>query len=205
MDELRRAAERIAAAGAELARQSRFLEATLSSIPDFVYAFDPHRRFVYVNSAMLALFGMSADVVLGRTFADLEYPTELANRLNAHIDRVLKDGVTVEDEVFYRNPTGRDAYFAFLWGPVRAGDGSIELVVGVSRDTTKRHAFEEALKTSEARLRAATELVGLGVYSWDPVTGVLDWDERLRAMWGPAARRQHVAWRRFVALRGGLT
>jgi PAS domain S-box-containing protein len=40
------------------------------------------------------------------------------------------------------------------------------------------------LRKNEARLRAATELVGLGIYSWDPVTGALDWDERLRAMWG---------------------
>lgn len=133
---------------------------------------------------MQALFGRSADEVLGRTFADLGYPTELTDRLNAHLHRVLEDGVTVEDEVFYRSPTGHGAYFGFLWGPVCAEDGSIQLVVGVSRDTTKRHAFEEALTRSEARLRAASELVGLGVYSWDPVTGALDWDERLRAMWG---------------------
>ena len=71
----------------------------------------------------------------------------------------------MEDEVFYRSPSGHGAYFAFLWGPVRADDGSVELVVGVSRDTTRRHADEEALRRSEARLRAATELVGLGVYS----------------------------------------
>lgn len=171
-------------AGPEPVSQSRVLEATLSSIPDFVYAFDRQRRFIYANPAMLALFGLSADEMLGRNFADLGYPSDLTDQLNAHIDRILNDGVTVEDEVFFRSPKGYGAYFAFLWGPVRADDGSIELVVGVSRDTTERHAFEEALKKNEARLRAATDLVGLGVYSWDPVTGALDWDERLRAMWG---------------------
>lgn len=41
----------------------------------------------------------------------------------------------------------------------------------------------EELRDSEARLRAATELVGLGIYSWDPVSGALDWDARLRALW----------------------
>src|SRR4051812_41721983 len=39
-------------------------------------------------------------------------------------------------------------------------------------------------RKSEARLRAATDLAGLAIYSWDPVTGALEWDERLRAMWG---------------------
>lgn len=181
---MRRAGERIAGASAEFASHSRLFETTLSSIPDFVYAFDPQRRFVYANPAMLALFGLSSDEMLGRNFADLGYPLELADRLNAHIDRILKDGATVEDEVFFRSPTGYGAYFAFLWGPVRAEDGSVELVVGVSRNTTERHAVEAALKRSEARLRAATELVGLGVYSWDPVSGALTWDQRLRAMWG---------------------
>ncbi|MDB5725855.1 MAG: domain S-box protein, partial [Novosphingobium sp.] len=184
VDDLKRLTERIAAVGAELASQSRFLQATLSSIPDFVYAFDTQRRFVYANSAMLALFGLSANEMLGKNFADLHYPSDLANRLNAHIDRVLTDGLTVEDEVYYLSRTGYGAYFDLLWGPVRAEDGSIELVVGVSRDRTERRTIEEALKKNEGRLRAATELVGLGVYSWDPVTGALDWDERLRALWG---------------------
>ena len=171
-------------AAAALGRHARFLEANLAAIPDFVYAFDRQRRFTYANPAMLALFGLSAAEMLGKNFADLDYPPSLADLLNSHIDRVFADGVTVEDEVFFRSPKGQAAYFAFLWGPVRGDDGSVELVVGVSRDVSERRAFEEALRESEARLRAATELVGLGIYSWDPVTGALDWDERLRAMWG---------------------
>ena len=74
VDDLKRAAERIEAAGAELASQSRFLEATLSSIPDFVYAFDPQRRFAYANPAMLALFGLSAEEMLGKTLRRSRLP-----------------------------------------------------------------------------------------------------------------------------------
>ncbi|WP_426254446.1 PAS domain S-box protein [Sphingomonas sp. DC2300-3] len=184
VDDLKRAGERIESARSKLASQSRFLEATLSSIPDYVYAFDRQRRFVYANPAMLGLFGLRSDAMLGRTFAELDYPPDLAAHLNTHIDRIFADGVTVEDEVFYCSPTGHAAYFAYLWGPISAENGRVELVVGVSRDTTERRVFEEALARSEARLRAASELVGLGVYAWDPVTGALDWDERLRSLWG---------------------
>lgn len=183
-EEWRQATQQTVAAGTELSSQGRFLEATLSSIPGFVYVFDRQRRFVYANAAMLALFGLSADQMLGRTFAELDYPRNLADRLNAHIDAVFSDGRTVEDEVFFRSPTGYSAYFSLLWGPVRMTAGTIDFVVGVSHDTTERRAHEAASERSEARLRAATELVGLGVYSWDPVTGALDWDERVHAMWG---------------------
>lgn len=184
VDDLKRAGEEIKAAAAKLASQSRFVEATLSSIPDYVYAFDAERRFVYANPVMLGLFGLSGADMLGRTFADLDYPPDLAAHLNAHIDRIFEDGVTIEDEVFYQSPTGHAAYFSYLWGPVRNENGAVELVVGVSRDTSERRAFEEEVKRNEARLRAATELAKLGIYAWDPVTGALDWDDRLRAMWG---------------------
>ena len=40
------------------------------------------------------------------------------------------------------------------------------------------------VRRSEARLQAAVDLVGLAPYSWDPATGALEWDDRLRAMWG---------------------
>ncbi|MET0373884.1 MAG: PAS domain-containing protein, partial [Rhizorhabdus sp.] len=183
VDDLRRAAERIEAAGTALAQQARFFEAQLSSIPDFVYAFDRQRRFIYANPAMLGLFGLSPAEMLGKTFSDLDYPADLAELLDSHMDRIFETGATIEDEIFFRSPTGYAAYFAFLWGPVRADDGTVELVVGVSRDTSERRAFEEALRESEARLRAATELVGLGIYSWNPVTDELQWDERVRALW----------------------
>ncbi|WP_430252241.1 PAS domain S-box protein [Neorhizobium sp. DAR64860/K0K1] len=149
-----------------------------------MYAFDAERRFVYANPVMLALFGLTAGEMLGRTSDDLDYPPELATHLYNHIDHIFRDAVTVGDEVFFTSPTGHAAYFAFRWGPILAADGSVELVVGVSRDTSERRSIEEALKRSEARLRAATELVGLAIYAWDLVKRTFDWDEQLHRMWG---------------------
>jgi PAS domain S-box-containing protein len=172
------------AAEPALALKVRFLEANLASIPDHVYAFDRQRRFAYVNSRMASLFGLTPEEMVGRTFADFDYTSGLANLLNGHIDQVFRTGLMVTDEVFFRSPTGRAAYFEYLWGPVCGEDGSVDLVIGVSRDVSQRREAEEALRRSEARLRAASDLVGLGIYSWDPATDKLIWDQRLCAMWG---------------------
>jgi PAS domain S-box-containing protein len=179
-----RGSYRAYAAERALALKVRFLEANLTSIPECVYAFDRERRFAYVNAKMAALFGLAPEDMIGRTFADLDYESDLASLLNGHIDEVFETGLTVEDEVFSQSPVGLAACFEYLWGPVRGEDGSVDLVIGVSRDVSQRREAEEALKRSEARLRAASDLVGLGIYSWDPVTGSFNWDERLRAMWG---------------------
>jgi PAS domain S-box-containing protein len=37
---------------------------------------------------------------------------------------------------------------------------------------------------SDAWLQAAVDLVGLSPYRWDPLAGTLEWDDRLRGMWG---------------------
>jgi PAS domain S-box-containing protein len=47
-----------------------------------------------------------------------------------------------------------------------------------------RRAAAARSRRSEARLQAAIDLVGLSPYSWDPATGALEWDARLKAMWG---------------------
>jgi PAS domain S-box-containing protein len=47
-----------------------------------------------------------------------------------------------------------------------------------------RREAAERVRRSEVRLQPAIDLVGLSPYSWDPATGALEWDDRLRALWG---------------------
>ncbi|MEA2728301.1 MAG: hypothetical protein QOF70_2776 [Acetobacteraceae bacterium] len=43
---------------------------------------------------------------------------------------------------------------------------------------------EQRLRESEAQMQTAVDLVGLSLYSWDLLTGVLHWDAHTKAMWG---------------------
>ena len=58
-------------------------------------------------------------------------------------------------------------------------------------------APEQRERNTEAKLRAAVELLGLGLYAWDPRTNQIEWDDTVRAMWGlPAgAAVDYGVWR----------
>ena len=53
----------------------------------------------------------------------------------------------------------------------------------------QRQEAAEYIRQSEARLKAAIDLVGLCLYAWDPATGALEWNDRLRAIWGTRSGR----------------
>src|SRR5947209_4995793 len=65
---------------------------------------------------------------------------------------------------------------------------------------TAQARLNERLLRSEARLQAAVDLVGLSPYTWDPATGALEWDARLKAMWGlqPNAYVDHDIWKSAI-------
>ena len=43
---------------------------------------------------------------------------------------------------------------------------------------------DSAIQRSEAKLRKASELVGLAVFGWDPLRDTVECDDNMRAMWG---------------------
>ena len=51
-------------------------------------------------------------------------------------------------------------------------------------DITDRKAAEENLRRSEERLRIAKTAAKLGVHDYDMRSGVIEWDERTRELWG---------------------
>jgi PAS domain S-box-containing protein len=127
-------------------------DTVLSAITDFAYTFDRDGRFVYVNKALLDLWGLKLRDAVGKNFFDLKYPDDLAERLQRQIQQVIVEKRTVRDETRYVSPTGVDAYYEYIFSPVFAPDGSVRIVAGSTRDITRRKKLEmDALAASKAK------------------------------------------------------
>ncbi len=137
----------------QLSEQTRYFDAILSSAKDFAYTFDREGRFVFVNQALLNLWGLKFEQAIGKNFFDLEYPADLARRLHNQIQQVFDTKQIVTDETPYISPTGIAGYYEYIFSPFCGADGAVELVVGTTRDITERQEMEEILRHSEEQYR----------------------------------------------------
>ncbi len=140
-----------------LERQTRVFDTALSSIADFAYIFNKEGRFVFANQALADLLGLTPDAIVGKDFLELGYPPELAEKLQQQIRRVFETKELVRDETPFTSPTGQPGYYEYILRPVLARDGSVETVVGSTRDLTERKKAEEAFRESERRFRLLVE------------------------------------------------
>jgi PAS domain S-box-containing protein len=140
-----------------LEQQSRIFDTTLSSITDFAYIFDREGRFIYVNQALLDLWGLKLEEAIGKDFFDLKYPDDLAKLLSQQIQQVCDTKTGLTDETPYTSPTGAGGYYEYIFRPVFDRDGNVEVVAGSTRDITGRKRAEEELRQSQERFRTLAE------------------------------------------------
>src|SRR5277367_2728873 len=136
-----------------LEQQSRVFDVTLSTITDFAYIFDRSGRFIYMNQALLDLWGLKFEDAVGKDFYELNYPDELAARLQRQIQQVFDTKTGLTDETPYTSPTGAGGYYEYIFCPVFDREGNVEVVAGSTRDITGRKKVEEELRRSQEELR----------------------------------------------------
>jgi PAS domain S-box-containing protein len=140
-------------AEAHLQRQWHTFDTALSHTPDFTYIFDLDGRFTYINRALLSLLQRSYEDAVGKNFFDLDYPPELAGRLQRQIQQVIETKRPLRDHTPFTSPAGETGHYEYIFVPVFGKSGQVEAVAGSTRDITDREHFERALAQSEAKLQ----------------------------------------------------
>jgi two-component system CheB/CheR fusion protein len=169
-ERLRREAE-LKELNRRIEQQSRVFSTTLSGISDFAYIFDRDGRFVYSNKPLLDLLGITLEEIIGKNFFDLNYPEDLAARLQKQIRQVFDTREIVRDETPFTSPAGKPGFYEYIFTPVfAAAGGAVESVAGSTRDVTERKQAEESLRFQAKLLDTveqaaiATDLDGKIIY-----------------------------------------
>jgi len=163
---------------------ARTFESLLSATVDFVYLFDLQGRFVFVNKALLDLWGMSLEQAVGKTFFELPYPDELAHTLQRQIRQVVESRQVVRDETRYVSPSGQVGYYEYIFSPIFADDGSVELVAGTTRDITAHKETQHALLEAQKQLDVALRAGEIGTWLLDVEPNRVFGDDNLQRMFG---------------------
>ena len=135
----------------------RVLDMMLSSFADFAYAFDRDGRFLYANQPLLSLWGLNLEDAIGKNFYDLNYPDELAERLQRQIQDVFSTGGKIADETQFIGPNGVLGHYEYIFSGVIGPGGTVEFVAGATRDITIKKNEKEHLVQMEARYRGLLE------------------------------------------------
>ncbi len=150
-------------AESQLRQQWHTFDTALSNTPDFAYTFDLEGRFTYANRALLSLWQKPLEAAMGKNFFELDYPPELAERLQFQIRQVIDTKETVRDQTPFTGPTGETRIYEYIFVPVLAQGGHVEAVAGTTRDITEQKRAEEQHRQREDQLRESARLESLGV------------------------------------------
>ena len=159
--------------------QNSRLLAILETTPDLVGTADAAGRLIYLNRAGRKMVGIDELADLGRYTLREFYDA-------ANVQMVLTEGIpTAMRDGSWRGETelvaldGHTIAVSQVIVPHKEPDGTVAFTSTIARDITKRKRAEEELRHSEATLREAQRIAGVGSWDWIPATDTITWSDGL--------------------------
>ncbi len=143
----------------------------------------PHHPILFANPAFLLLTRYSADEVSGLSPSFLIGP-ETDPAATEKLTAALREGRPCRTVVRHYRKDGTSFWNEVTLSPVRNDQGKVTEFIWVLADVSDRHEVEQALRTSEARLRMLASQVPVGIFTTDLHGNYLYVNERWCALAG---------------------
>jgi PAS domain S-box-containing protein len=148
-----------------------------------LWTFDYNTEVFWATARTRAIFGYSPTEVITMDRFEASVHPDDRDFVREAIARSATNGVFINLEYRIVLPDGSGTRWIDARGRAQVtSTGAPERLMGVVVDISARKSEQEALRASEARLEAGTELAGLAYYEVDFERGVAFMDDRFRAL-----------------------
>lgn len=167
----------------ELRESEERFRTLADNISQFAWMADNNGQIFWYNQRWFDYTGISLEDMQRRGSQQVLHP-EHFERVYQKFYHCIQTGEIWEDTFPLRGRDGQYRWFLSRAIPLRDEQGKVRRWFGTDTDITERQQTQEALRESENRLRLALKSAELGTWDLNPLTGVLQWDEQCKAMFG---------------------
>ncbi|MBD1913973.1 MULTISPECIES: PAS domain S-box protein [unclassified Leptolyngbya] len=159
-------------AEAELQAQKNFLQQVIDAVPSSIFVKDQQGKFLIVNQAASAIYGIPISEMLGKQDCDfnenLLQSKEFASQNQAVIQNLTP--ITFPDQEI-QDRYGMTRWYQTTISPFTNADGHVRGIIGNAIDVSDRKHAETNLQFSEERLKLALDASQDGLWDWNMQTG----------------------------------
>ena len=154
-----------------------------NSIPQIAWMADASGHVNWFNQRWYDYTGAPFSGAKSWRWRDVHHPDHI-HRVVRKYQRCIKAGKVWEDEFPLRSEGGEFRWFLSRAEPILNQQNQVVRWFGTNTDITEKLEHAEALKRSENKLRMAMRTSRIGSFEYDVATGLIEWDDLLREIWG---------------------
>ncbi|MDQ2945723.1 MAG: PAS domain S-box protein [Acidobacteriota bacterium] len=149
-----------------------------NSMPQLAWMADATGSRYWYNQRWYDYTGTSPEDMAGKGWQKVHHP-DYVERVTREMLECFARGEPWGDSCPLRSASGEYRWFLARAVPMRNSAGQVSGWLGTNTDITEYRETEEALRTSQERLRASLEASGTGTFRWNTRSNAIDWDESL--------------------------